>query len=195
MKASLKKFVQAGFTLVELLIVVIILAVLAAVVIPQFASSTVEARESALDANLSAMRGAIELYRAQHGVYPGAVTAAGGPCAPGTPGTGIATGGSGVTASQALIDQMAQYSNATGQSCSANTALAFRFGPYLRKGIPNDPFTGTGSAVATIRTVGVGTPLVPGAVGNGGWAYDTISGQIIMDSSTVDSRGNTYGTH
>ena len=45
-----------GFTLVELLIVVIILAILAAIVVPQFSSSTTDAKESALDANLGGSR-------------------------------------------------------------------------------------------------------------------------------------------
>ncbi len=55
---------EGGFTLVELLIVVIILGVLAAVVIPQFGASTQEANMAALDSNLATMRNAIELYAA-----------------------------------------------------------------------------------------------------------------------------------
>jgi len=58
---------QSGFTLVELLIVAIILAILAAIVVPQFASSTDDARDSALRSNLSGIRGAIDLYTQQHG--------------------------------------------------------------------------------------------------------------------------------
>ncbi len=57
---------RAGFTLVELLIVVIILAILAAIVIPQFSSATRDTQESALDANLAGLRNAIELYKVQH---------------------------------------------------------------------------------------------------------------------------------
>ena len=54
------KLLQRGFTLVELLIVVIILAILAAIVIPQFSSATTDAQEAALDSNLNALRSAID---------------------------------------------------------------------------------------------------------------------------------------
>lgn len=57
---------QAGFTLVELLIVVIILGILAAVVIPQFNSAANESKEAALASNLATVRQAIEMYKVQH---------------------------------------------------------------------------------------------------------------------------------
>ena len=67
------KTAQSGFTLVELLIVVIILGILAAVVIPQFNSAAAEARESAVASNLATLRQAIELYKVQHNdTFPGA---------------------------------------------------------------------------------------------------------------------------
>ena len=63
---------RAGFTLVELLIVVVILAILAAVVIPQINNASAEAKESALRASLATVRQAISLYRVQHAeAYPG----------------------------------------------------------------------------------------------------------------------------
>ncbi len=66
---------QKGFTLVEILIVVIILAILAGVVIPQFSSSSDEAKLSVLQSDLATMRGAAELYYHQHNsTYPGDVT-------------------------------------------------------------------------------------------------------------------------
>ena len=57
---------EKGFTLVEILIVVVILGILAAIVIPQFTSASTEAKESALVSDLQAMRSQIELYKIQH---------------------------------------------------------------------------------------------------------------------------------
>ena len=62
----------AGFTLVELLIVVIILGILAGVVIPMYSNSASEAKESTLSASLRAVRECIELYKLHHNeAWPG----------------------------------------------------------------------------------------------------------------------------
>jgi len=55
-----------GFTLVEILIVVIILAVLATVVIPEFSDASDSARESAVRTDLYSIRSQIEIYKLQH---------------------------------------------------------------------------------------------------------------------------------
>jgi general secretion pathway protein G len=57
---------KSGFTLVEILIVVVILGILAAIVIPQFTNASTEARENSLKADLQTMRSQIELYKIQH---------------------------------------------------------------------------------------------------------------------------------
>lgn len=57
---------KSGFTLVEILIVVIILGILAAVVIPQFTDATTSAKENTFDSNIQSMQSMFELYRAQH---------------------------------------------------------------------------------------------------------------------------------
>lgn len=65
-----------GFTLVELLIVVVILGILAAVVIPQFSDASASTEASALRADLQIMRDAVQRYALEHGGnYPGSLTA------------------------------------------------------------------------------------------------------------------------
>jgi general secretion pathway protein G len=55
-----------GFTLVEILIVVIILGILAAIVIPQFTNASEDARKSSLTSQLQTLRSQVELYKLQH---------------------------------------------------------------------------------------------------------------------------------
>ena len=58
---------NSAFTLVEILIVVIILGILAAIVVPQFTDASNEARLSRLQSDLQSVRSQIELYKMQHG--------------------------------------------------------------------------------------------------------------------------------
>ena len=57
---------KRGFTLVEILIVVVILGILAAIVIPQFTGASTQAKLSALVSDLQTMRSQIELYKLEH---------------------------------------------------------------------------------------------------------------------------------
>lgn len=64
-----------GFTLVEILIVVVILGILAAIVIPQFSNASQEASVNRIRADLQTMRSQIELYKIQHlGIAPALAT-------------------------------------------------------------------------------------------------------------------------
>ncbi len=175
---------QSGFTSVELLIVAIILAILAAIIIPQFASTTVDAQESALRANVAGMRSAIDLYRQQHGSYPGVNAATGGACT-GTAGTGAAG------TQQALQDQLTRYSNTAGQTCSV-ADVGYAFGPYLREDIlPANPITG--SNVFAIVATGNLDMAADGA--NLGWKFDTVAGKLIVNDTNLDSQGLAYSSY
>src|SRR5437879_4514211 len=114
MRSLIIRPIQAGFTLVELLIVVIIVAILAAIVVPQFTSATRDAQEAALDANLAAMRSAIELFRGQHsgGVYPAGVAASGGTCP-----TGGTASTAAIRTAQAFLHQLPLVHNRIGPAC------------------------------------------------------------------------------
>jgi len=108
------KMTNAGFTLVEILIVVVILGILAAIVIPQFTQASTEARENSLRANLQTIRSQIELYKIQHNDdVPGTFT--------------------GVDFEDAMTD----YTLVTGASCLSTAANAL--GPYLQS-LPENPF-------------------------------------------------------
>lgn len=63
--------VRKAFTLIEILIVVIILGILAAIVVPQFTSATEDAQLSSAKSTLQTIRSQIELYRVRNnGQYP-----------------------------------------------------------------------------------------------------------------------------
>src|SRR4030043_75639 len=66
LKKGQKMKAKSGFTLVEILIVVVILGILAAIVIPQFTEASTEAKTSSLCTDLQTMRSQIELYKIQH---------------------------------------------------------------------------------------------------------------------------------
>ena len=121
---------RSGFTLVEILIVVVILGILAAIVVPQFTEASGEAKESRLLQDLQSVRSQIELYKLQHsGLLPGATT--------------------GVTFTQAMTG----LTNADGTVAGAPGAGVY--GPYLQK-IPSNPFVDP-NAVQSVEQ-GTGTP-------------------------------------
>jgi len=105
-----------GFTLVEILIVVIILGILAAIVIPQFTEASNDARESSLASDLQTLRSQIELYKIQHlDCHPGDTT-----------GNGVA-------------DDAANFvADLTGQT-DQDGAVGTDYGPYLQQ-FPTNPF-------------------------------------------------------
>jgi len=107
---------EKGFTLVEILIVVVILGILAAIVIPQFTSASTEAKESALVSDLQAIRSQIELYKIHHNDN-----------LPGTQGVDFVTAMTSKTNQDGVVDT------------SGGTDPTFRFGPYMRV-IPINPF-------------------------------------------------------
>lgn len=61
---------KSGFTLVEILIVVVILGILAAIVIPQFTNASSQAKEASLRSNLQSVRAQIELYKIKNDDSP-----------------------------------------------------------------------------------------------------------------------------
>jgi prepilin-type N-terminal cleavage/methylation domain-containing protein len=67
---SSRSTASQGFTLIELLIVVAIIALLAAIAIPNFLEAQVRAKVGRVKSDLRTYGLAIEMYRVDHGVYP-----------------------------------------------------------------------------------------------------------------------------
>lgn len=65
-----RRTVQRGFTLVELLLVLVILGVLAAIVVPKFSGRTEQARETAAVSQISTFGTALDAFEVDNGYYP-----------------------------------------------------------------------------------------------------------------------------
>ena len=114
-----------GFTLVEILIVVIILGILAAIVIPQFTDASTDAKNSSLESNLQALRSQLELYKVQHNdAYPWD--------ADGDPDT------LDLADSATIITRLTTKTDADG-------AAGGNFGPYMQS-VPTNPFLDNATA-------------------------------------------------
>jgi len=188
MTSTFRRRAVQGFTLIELLIVVIIIAILAAIAIPQFANSSNDAQESALDANLNTVRSAIELYRVQHNNrFPGVAASNGGDAAA-CNAAGGALGTGAVNTDVAFTNQLIGFSNAAGQTCTV-AAAGFLFGPYLRA-IPNESI-GNNNTVNMDLVVGAPAP----AAGGLGWRFNTITGRFIINNSSPDRRNVPLSNH
>lgn len=61
---------RAGFTLIEVIIVVAILAILAALVVPNMLEAQTRSKVSRAKADLATLRTALEAYAVDHGTYP-----------------------------------------------------------------------------------------------------------------------------
>ena len=123
---------RSGFTLIEMIIVVIVLGILSMIIIPQITVSTEDAKVSTLQTNVTAMRSAIELYYHQHDEkYPGMKKTDG-------TGTDVATAAEAATA---FVDQLTKYTEVSGKAAGDGATLTNPFGPYIKGGkVPKNPF-------------------------------------------------------
>lgn len=140
----LKKFFRcraaSGFTLIELMVVMVILAVLAAIVLPKFYDQKLHSKEAVLRDHLWQIRGAITRFQYDTGAYPAV-----------------------------LSDLSVSAAPANGLDSSGNTKAITAsdwHGPYIVGSVPNDPvsksafaYTVTGSTTGTLSSSASGSGL------------------------------------
>ncbi len=175
-----------GFTLIEMLIVIIILGILAMVIIPQITISTDDAKLSTLKTNLGGIRSAIEIYYAQHSnTYPGVKK-----------NDGATATASAADALAAFTDQMTLFSDATGKTAASYGAtttapLTAIYGPYIKGGaLPANPFTGTTTLICDLTATSL--PVTRAVSGTTGWQYLPVLGVFFANDS--GSSGGTAHT-
>jgi prepilin-type N-terminal cleavage/methylation domain-containing protein len=158
---------ESGFTLIEMLIVVIVLGILAMIIIPQVAVSTEDAKLNTLSTNLSALRNAVELYYHQHdSKYPGS-----------TKHTDGAATISDAEAIAAIVPQLTQYTDSDGQT-AATKGGAFIYGPYLKKQtLPTNPYNNKNDVTADFDEADI---TVRSSAGQDfGWKFYPVTGVLI----------------
>ncbi|MBN1788317.1 MAG: prepilin-type N-terminal cleavage/methylation domain-containing protein [Sedimentisphaerales bacterium] len=146
---------RSGFTLVEILIVVVILGILAAIVIPQFSDASEDAKYSTLVSDLQTVRSQIQLYKLQHkGKLP-----------------------PGMSATPNFIDAMTKFTTANGALAAVQAPADGVFGPYIQK-VPKNQFNES-SEISS----GVASPA-PGD-DSSGWYYNVNTGAFNANDSAA----------
>ena len=162
---------RRGFTLIELMIVIIVIAILALIVIPKLAGASKKAKESSMVSNLGILRNALEQFQADTGTYPTVLNDLG---APSSSPPSLPTG----------------YSIATSYK-----------GPYLRAqgglgsndAIPRNPFkTSTADGMAEkVGTAGIAAASDTAASVEH-WIYDKDSGKVWPNTGGTTEDGKAY---
>ena len=141
------KSMRRGFSLIEMLVVVVIMAVLAAIILPKFQDQSRRAKEASLKTDLAQLRTSIATFQADTGFYPATLAALAATTAP--------TSG---------------YDSAGTSQTITSTDW---HGPYITGSVPNDPVANSAFTYSIVSgTVG---KVSASATGNdlSGTAYST----------------------
>jgi general secretion pathway protein G len=172
---------KKGFTLVEILIVVIILGILAAIVIPQFSNASTDAKKNSLTSQLQTMRSQLELYKLQHNDK--------------MPKKFQADGTYGGTGKEADWEGLTSQTDVNGDTGSTT---GDKYGPYLQQ-IPVNPLNGE-TTIAVDATsdfpslanqaVSTGTAFILNRVTGKIWATSSLKGFVYNEGQPSDTNND-----
>ncbi len=166
-----KQSSRAGFSFLEMLIVLAILGTLAAIVILGFRDPSDKAKEAAAKENLQKLRNAIELYAVQHKGVP-----------PGYPEGDVSK----TPLSTTFTQQLCNATNSDGEYAPSGTA-GYPLGPYLPE-IPENPFNNKN----TVKVLGNAVQFSASATDGFGWICKPLTKTIRLDYPATDSEGARY---
>ena len=152
---------QRAFSLAELVIVIVIIGIIAAIAVPRVSQANRNSQANAIRATLTNVRVAIDHYYAEHSRYPGYNPADSAP-----DGTWF-------------VDQLTKYSDSKG-SVSSGYTQQYCYGAYLRPPFPTNPFNNLNSVAVKQKTSGVV------ALGSSGWIACLEDGSFDINASTTE---------
>ena len=160
---------RLGFSLVELVIVIVIIGVIAAIAVPRMSRAACGADDAALRGSLRVLRGAIYMYAVEHAnEWPAQDKNL-----------------------QTFIDQLTKRTNAAG--VAGATDGEHIYGPYLRS-IPAVP-VGPNNGATGVKFKEDGNVAMGGADADKGWVYNFKTGHIYANSDESDESGVEYKTY
>lgn len=169
-----RRLARSGFTLIEILIVVVILGLLSSIVVPQFTKTSSQTREATLKDCLRYLRTQIQVYKVQHANVP-----------PGFPDNDLSQ----VPDATTFVAQMTQFTDDSGH-VNGTLSDVYRWGPYLSE-LPANPMTSSNG----ILVIGGPSMPAPNPSQPYGWIYNSQLQQIRANLLGSDEAGMPYTSY